>query len=89
MSDFLTKEELTILSKGLDLYESDPIRSGMFGSLIGAVLARGTRSPEEAEAECKADIKRAEAEADARKLAVARLRVKLMEMAQRPSEFSQ
>lgn len=89
MSDFLSKDDLKILSKGLDLYENDPIRSGMFSSIVGAILSRGQRTEEEARAEAKADIDRAQTEADDRKLTVARLRVKLLEMAQRPSEFAQ
>lgn len=89
VSDFLSKADLKILQKGLDLYESEPIHKGMMGSMITAMLSAGKRSPEQAKEDCEADIRKAEVEADARKLAVARLRVKLLEMAERPSEFVQ
>lgn len=88
MNSFLTAEDLKLLHKGLDLYEGDPVRAAMFSSMIGIVLGDKKRSEEDAEADLKRVQDKADAECAARKLAVARLRVKLLEMAERPSEFA-
>lgn len=88
MNDYINAEEIKILMKGLDLYEGEPVTSNMTGSLIEAMLMGGRRSPEETEKATEASIAKASAECDKRKLSVLRLRVKLLEMSQQPSEFA-
>lgn len=90
MNDYISKEDIKILLHGLDLYESEPVHNGMMGSMIKAVLlGRNGRNEKDAVAETKAEVEQASAESDKRKNAVARLRVKLIEMAEHPSEFPQ
>jgi hypothetical protein len=84
----VTNEEFAILQKGLELWEGEPTRSGLMGSMLGAMF----RPPDEPREEFLAREKRAMDESvnevNKRKLQVARLRVKFLEAMERPSEFS-
>jgi hypothetical protein len=81
----VTKEEMDILERGIALYESDPLSSGLMKAVLQSTLAPQGMRP--SEADTRVAMEQAERESAHRKLKAARLRVKFIEAMERPSEF--
>lgn len=82
----ITQQELDVIARALDLYESEPVSQGFMGAMLKAAIIGPS---EKSDAENRAAIAKADAECRQRRMAVARLRVKLLEAIERPSEFQQ
>jgi hypothetical protein len=83
----VTEEELSVLEKGLGLWESQPSMDGLLGSMFGCMLGVSGATKKERMADTQKAMDRASVECQKRKLQAARLRVKFLEVQERPSEF--
>ena len=84
----LSPEEVTILEEALELWKTQPHQSGLMGSVFSAMLGPKDRTKEEYTTELRREQARATEEVKAREIRTIRLRLKLLEAQQRPSEFS-
>ncbi len=84
----ITDNEAKIIQKAIDLYESQPSMDGLMGVMFGAMLGhKGTTEEERAE-KTNREMEAFAQKVQARKLECARLRVKFLEVSERPTEFA-
>lgn len=79
-----TPKEIEILNRGLECYENEPASTSMVSSMFGVILDPDKNGAVE---KAKKSSEDALVVVRQRKLEVARLRVKLLELAERPAEF--
>ncbi len=79
----VTAEQLELLSSTLDAWEKEPVREQMMVCITSSVI-KGARSTEE---DIKHDLEKAQFESRKRKMDGTRLRMKILEAQERPSEF--
>lgn len=82
----MTEDEVSLVKQALDSFETSAHSAEMNSAMLRIMLIPGNR--EETERLIQKGKERAEKTCEGRKLQSLRLRVKLMEAAQRPSEFS-
>lgn len=83
----LTPEEVQILDKAVDLWVNESTNSGLLASVVSALLTPKDKLDEH-KAFVASEKERCKREAAGRRLIATRLKLKLLEAAANPSEFS-
>jgi hypothetical protein len=85
----ITEEEQVVIQKALDAYETATTHNATMATVFSAMLGkRGPEGEEEHKKFSKEQFDKADADTRERKKACLRLRLKLLEATERPSEFS-